>query len=96
MPCYVYIMCNYVFSQSFVSTLLCFLSTVKYLMNKGFFVWLSGGVQSNIKLKRAKSSGTKDRTILSMYNKLTELTALLAELVEIQELTDTIILQVSQ
>jgi len=55
---------------------------------------LSGGIQSNIKLKRAKSSGTKDRTILSMYNKLTELTALLAELVEIQELTDTIILQV--
>ena len=29
-----------------------------------------------------------------MYDKLTELTALLAELVEIQELTDTIILQV--
>jgi len=54
----------------------------------------SGGVHSNIKLKRAKSSGTKDRTILSLYNKLTELTALLAELVEIQELTDTIVLQV--
>jgi len=55
---------------------------------------LSGGIQSNIKLKRAKSSGTKDRTVLSMYTKLTELTALLAELVEIQELTDTIVLQV--
>jgi len=55
---------------------------------------LSGGIQSNLKLKRAKSSGAKDRTVLSMYTKLTELTSLLAELVEIQELTDTIILQV--
>jgi len=53
-----------------------------------------GGIQSNLKLKRAKSSGAKDRTVLSMYTKLTELTSLLAELVEIQDLTDTIILQV--
>jgi hypothetical protein len=55
----------------------------------------SGGVQANMKMKRAKSSGTKDRTVLAVYNKLTELTALLSELIDVQELTDTIILQVS-
>lgn len=45
-------------------------------------------------MKRAKASGTKDRVTLALYNKLTDLTALIAELVDIQELTDTIILQV--
>lgn len=53
-----------------------------------------GGVQANMKMKRAKSSGSKDRAVLAVYNKLTELTALLSELVDVQELTDTIILQV--
>src|SRR6218665_2688421 len=47
-----------------------------------------------MKMKRAKASGTKDRVTLALYNKLTDLTALIAELVDIQELTDTIILQV--
>jgi len=56
----------------------------------------SGGIQTNMKMKRAKSSGSKDRTVIAVYNKLTELTALLSELVDIQELTDTIVLQVSR
>lgn len=58
------------------------------------FIRCLGGIQSNMKMKRAKASGTKDRVTLALYNKLTDLTALIAELVDIQELTDTIILQV--
>jgi hypothetical protein len=53
-----------------------------------------GGIQTNVKLKRAKAHGSKDPIVIAVYNKLTELTSLLAELVELQELTDTIVLQV--
>jgi len=49
---------------------------------------------TNMKMKRARSSGAKDKMTLMLYNKLSELTSLLAELIDIQELTDTIILQV--
>ena len=52
------------------------------------------GYQGNMKGKRARASTTKHREALNLYNKLTELIALIAELVDIQELTDTIILQV--
>ena len=54
-----------------------------------------GGIQTNMKLKRAKTSSVKDKATLALYNKLTDLTALLAELIDVQELTDTIILQVA-
>lgn len=47
-----------------------------------------------MKMKRAKASGTKDKATLALYNKLTDLMGLIAELIDIQELTDTIILQV--
>ena len=50
--------------------------------------------QSNMKTKRARASSAKHRDALNLYNKLTELVSALSELVDIQELTDTIILQV--
>ena len=53
-----------------------------------------GGYIGNIKQKRAHAKGVKNRTILLLYNKLTEVAGALSELVDIQELTDTIILQV--
>ncbi|ESN96221.1 hypothetical protein HELRODRAFT_189155 [Helobdella robusta] len=58
---------------------------------------LSGkGMQASIKSKRSKNSGgSRDRLVISIYNKLTDLVGLLAELVDIQELTDAIILQTS-
>lgn len=55
---------------------------------------LPDGYQSNMKMKRAKAHGAKNKNILALYNKLTDLVDNLAELVDIQELTDTIILQV--
>ena len=48
-----------------------------------------------MKMKRAKAHGAKNKNILALYNKLTDLVGNLAELVDIQELTDTIILQMS-
>ena len=48
-----------------------------------------------MKMKRAKAHGAKNKNVLALYNKLTDLVDNLAELVDIQELTDTIILQVS-
>ena len=48
-----------------------------------------------MKMKRAKAHGAKNKNVLALYNKLTDLVDSLAELVDIQELTDTIILQVS-
>ena len=45
-------------------------------------------------MKRAKAHGAKNKNVLALYNKLTDLVDSLAELVDIQELTDTIILQV--
>ena len=47
-----------------------------------------------MKMKRAKAHGAKNKNVLALYNKLTDLVDSLAELVDIQELTDTIILQV--
>ena len=56
--------------------------------------YFAGGIVSNAKLKRARSTGTKNKSALLLYNKLSELISCLAELVEVQELTDTLILQV--
>ena len=46
-------------------------------------------------MKRARAGGAKHKSTINMYNKLTELVGVLAELIDIQELTDTIILQAS-
>lgn len=55
----------------------------------------SAGVQSNIKQRRAKAVGAKHRSSIQLYNKLSDLVGTLSELISMQELTDTIILQVS-
>ena len=54
----------------------------------------AGGIQTNIKMKRARASGVRSKSTLLLYNKLTDVVENLAELINIQELTDTIILQV--
>ncbi|KAI0209445.1 Nipped-B-like protein [Lamellibrachia satsuma] len=54
-----------------------------------------GAYQGNVKMKRARASNTKHKSSQLLYNKLTELVSLLSELTDIQELTDTIILQLS-
>lgn len=62
-----------------------------------FIAWLlyviaDGG---SLKMKRARAGGAKHKSVINLYNKLTELIGVLAELIDIQELTDTIILQAS-
>lgn len=47
------------------------------------------------KMKRSRAGQVKHKSVITLYNKLTDLVGNLAELVEIQELTDTIILQIS-
>ncbi|XP_018103571.1 NIPBL, cohesin loading factor L homeolog isoform X1 [Xenopus laevis] len=53
-----------------------------------------GGLMSS-KAKRAKCSTHKQRVIVMLYNKICDIVASLSELLEIQLLTDTTILQVS-
>ncbi|XP_052774333.1 nipped-B-like protein A isoform X2 [Mya arenaria] len=53
------------------------------------------GYQGSLKMKRSRAHQVKHKSTISLYNKLTDLVGNLAELVEIQELTDTIILQMS-
>ncbi|XP_070599535.1 nipped-B-like protein isoform X2 [Erythrolamprus reginae] len=53
-----------------------------------------GGVLSS-KAKRAKCSTHKQRVIVMLYNKICDIVSSLAELLEIQLLTDTTILQIS-
>ncbi|NXJ04395.1 NIPBL protein, partial [Odontophorus gujanensis] len=55
---------------------------------------LGGGVLSS-KAKRAKCSTHKQRVIVMLYNKVCDIVSSLSELLEIQLLTDTTILQVS-
>ena len=59
-----------------------------------FFI-CAGGYVGNIKQKRAHAKGVKNKSVLMLYNKLVEIVGALSELVDIQELTDTIILQAS-
>ena len=47
------------------------------------------------KVKRAKSSQPKLKSMVLFYNKVCELVSLLGDLVDIQALTDTDVLQVS-
>lgn len=48
------------------------------------------------KAKRAKCSTHKQRVIVMLYNKVCDIVSNISELLEIQLLTDTTILQVSQ
>lgn len=53
------------------------------------------GYHGSIRLKRARAGQVKHKSTITLYNKLSDMVGNLAELVEIQELTDTVILQVS-
>ncbi|GAB1597401.1 nipped-B-like protein A [Argonauta hians] len=54
-----------------------------------------GGYQGNLKSKRARTQSVKHKSTINLYNKLCELVKALSELLQIQELTDTVILQLS-
>lgn len=56
------------------------------------FVYLGGLLSS--KAKRAKCSTHKQRVIVMLYNKVCDIVSNISELLEIQLLTDTTILQV--
>lgn len=58
-----------------------------------FNVFHLGGLLSS-KAKRAKCSTHKQRVIVMLYNKVCDIVSSLSELLEIQLLTDTTILQV--
>ncbi|XP_019645750.1 PREDICTED: nipped-B-like protein [Branchiostoma belcheri] len=56
--------------------------------NKDGIVW-------NSRMKRAHHKGARHKSVVSLYNKLCEIVSLLAELLEVEMMTDTVILQVS-
>ena len=53
------------------------------------------GYVGNVKKRRSQIRDVRDRNILSLYNKLHQLVGLLADLLSIQTLTDTAVLQLS-
>lgn len=52
-----------------------------------------GGAQSS-KSRKSKSSGHKQKVVVVLYNKVCDIVSSVSELLEIQLLTDTTILQV--
>lgn len=63
------------------------------IMPPFFFFVHTGGLLSS-KAKRAKCSTHKQRVIVMLYNKVCDIVSNISELLEIQLLTDTTILQV--
>lgn len=63
-------------------------------LGKCMFVVHKGGLLSS-KAKRAKCSTHKQRVIVMLYNKVCDIVSNISELLEIQLLTDTTILQVT-
>ena len=53
------------------------------------------GYIGSMKKKRTYAHAVRDKNILSLYNKVTEMVSMLAELVKIQLLTDTTVLHIS-
>ena len=53
------------------------------------------GYVGQMKKKRSYAHTVRDKNILALYNKVTEMTTMLAELVKIQQLTDTSVLHIS-
>ncbi|XP_046684148.1 LOW QUALITY PROTEIN: nipped-B-like protein [Homalodisca vitripennis] len=53
------------------------------------------GFVANVRKKRAHTKEVREKSVLSLYNKLAEVVALLAELLSIQTLTDTAVLHIS-
>ncbi|PIK43250.1 putative nipped-B-like protein [Apostichopus japonicus] len=53
------------------------------------------GIVTHMKLKRARAGATKEKEILSLYNKLCTLVSNLSELMSVQTLTDSTVLLIS-
>ncbi len=53
------------------------------------------GYVGSMKKKRSYAHSVRDKNILALYNKVTEMTAMLADLIKIQVLTDTTVLHIS-
>lgn len=52
------------------------------------------GYHGSLKAKRARATQVKHKSTINLFNKISDMIEKLAELVDIQELTDTTILQV--
>ena len=52
------------------------------------------GYHGSLKAKRARATQVKHKSTINMFNKISDMIEKLSELVDIQELTDTTILQV--
>ncbi|XP_033104834.1 nipped-B-like protein A, partial [Anneissia japonica] len=50
------------------------------------------GYSQNLKMKRARAHGSKEKTVLTLYNKLCEVVSNLSELLDVQILTDSTVL----
>ena len=68
---------------------------IKELKNELLLFIVVAGYTGNTKAKRARSHGTKNSATLYLYNKLSQIVGLLSELVDMQTLTDNIVLEVS-
>lgn len=58
------------------------------------FIFLAEGGMHTSKSKRAKTSTHKQKVVVTLYNKVCDIVTNMSELLEIQLLTDTTILQV--
>lgn len=56
---------------------------------------LIDGFHGSLKAKRARAAQVKHKSTINLFNKISDMIEKLAELVDIQELTDTTILQVN-
>lgn len=83
-------MCSFNSESNFITIYLKLL----YIPYFDFSFFILGGLLSS-KAKRAKCSTHKQRVIVMLYNKVCDIVSSLSELLEIQLLTDTTILQVS-
>lgn len=59
-----------------------------------FFLYFADGFHGSLKAKRARAAQVKHKSTINLFNKISDMIEKLAELVDIQELTDTTILQV--
>lgn len=53
------------------------------------------GYVGNMRKKRAHTKEVREKSVLTLYNKLAEVVSLMAELLSIQTLTDTAVLHIS-
>lgn len=60
-----------------------------------FILYFADGFHGSLKAKRARAAQVKHKSTINLFNKISDMIEKLAELVDIQELTDTTILQVN-